>query len=166
MRSTMILVMFLVGIVPIALAGGLCDLTAMVGEAFDSETGTLVEGAYDILIEAHGAIAEAMAADSALAPGELEGLNALNCMVAYNLGCLSALAGDPEEAFLWLGYSVESGYPDPEWMAGDPDLSSLIADARFQVLLDGALANRQALPEPCGGTCGEGGGCCGAGDCE
>jgi hypothetical protein len=166
MRSRMNLAMLLAVIVPTAFAGGLCDLTAMVGGAFDPETGTFVDGAYDVLLEAHGAIAEALAADSALVSGEHEGLVALDCMVSYNLGCLSALAGDPEEAFLWLGSAVESGYPDPEWMAQDPDLASLAGDARFQELLDGALVNRQALPEPCGGTCGSDGGCCGAGDCE
>jgi len=167
MRSRMNLAMLLAIVVPSAFAGGLCDITAMVGGAFDPETGTFVDGAYDVLLGAHGAIAEALAADSALAPGELEGLVALDCMVSYNLGCLSALAGDAEEAFLWLGNAVESGYPDPEWMAQDPDLASLTGDARFQELLDGALVNRQALPaEACGGTCGADGGCCGTGNCQ
>jgi len=160
-------VLLLAGSLSAPCAGTFDDLAATVGTAFDQESATFAEGAYDILLGVHGAIVEAMAADPAPEPCELSRFAALDVMVSYNLGCLEALAGRTEEAFTWLTLAVESGYADPEWMAQDPDLSSLAGDERFQSLVDAAGRNGlETTPVDCGGSCGEDGGCCGGNSCE
>ncbi len=47
---------------------------------------------------------------------ELCALDAIECMVMYNLACLEAMNGNTEEAFTWLSGSVDAGYGDPDWM--------------------------------------------------
>lgn len=53
----------------------------------------------------------------------------------YNLGCLSAVAGNADEAFDWLGKAVDAFFPDVALFRSDPDLESLRKDFRYQMLL-------------------------------
>ena len=57
-------------------------------------------------------------------------------LVWYNLGCSYALMQRLDEAFEALSRSIELGYGDYDWMKTDPDLSNLIADPRFESLLN------------------------------
>ncbi len=43
----------------------------------------------------------------------------------YNLACLAALQGRPEEALDWLRRAIEQGFDDRALLAADPDLDSL-----------------------------------------
>jgi len=149
-------------LVAMASAGSECmiDISEKVTAAFDLETGTFAEGAYENLLEAHTMIGEAR--EVCTDETEVCALDVLESMVMYNLACLEALNGNTEEAFTWLEGSVDAGYGDPDWMLEDEDLASLKEDARFQELVDAAGENI----EDCSGPCSSGGECCGSGDCE
>lgn len=130
------------------------EIGQKVTSAFDQGSGTFTEVAYDALYEAHGMIVETLAED----PGEvniLEALSTLDVLVMYNLGCLSALEGNTEEAFEWLQGSVDAGYNDPDWMEQDQDLSSLHEDSRFRSLLDAAAENCCGTEDDCCRGCNE-----------
>lgn len=53
----------------------------------------------------------------------------------YNLACSLALSGRPSHALTTLTEAVKLGYDDSEWMAHDPDLSSLQELPEFNQLL-------------------------------
>jgi len=55
--------------------------------------------------------------------------------VRYNVACLFALEGRPDEAIANLEEAYRHGFGNREWIAHDPDLDSLRADPRFQRLL-------------------------------
>lgn len=52
----------------------------------------------------------------------------------YNLACLNALQGRPEEAVAELAGAIEDGFADLAWMDEDGDLASLRGRADFQAL--------------------------------
>ena len=140
----------------------LAEITEKVTAAFDQETGTFAEGAYETLLEAHNMIGVALEGDIT-DENELKTLGAMDCMVMYNLACLEALDGNTDEAFTWLEGSIDAGYGDPDWMLADEDLASLREDVRFGELVEAAAENEE---EDCTGPCSSGGPCCGSGDCE
>ncbi|MBI4911208.1 MAG: tetratricopeptide repeat protein [Acidobacteria bacterium] len=56
-------------------------------------------------------------------------------MLLYNLGCIHALAGDPEEALDCLVRAVAAGLTEKNWFLHDGDLESLRQHPRFLELL-------------------------------
>jgi hypothetical protein len=53
----------------------------------------------------------------------------------YNVACVYALSGQPEEAFACLDKAITNGFGHREWLENDSDLVSLRADPRFDALL-------------------------------
>jgi tetratricopeptide (TPR) repeat protein len=53
----------------------------------------------------------------------------------YGLACMSVKAGRHDKALEYLGHAVDNGYPVPEWITSDPDLTSLHGDPRFDALI-------------------------------
>lgn len=53
----------------------------------------------------------------------------------YNLACSLALLKRKKDALRSLADAIERGYSDAQWMAKDPDLEDLRADATFITLL-------------------------------
>ncbi len=80
-------------LIAIASAGmdALTEITEKVTAAFDQETGTFAEGAYEILLEAHTMIGVVLEGDIT-DENELKTLSAMDCMVMYNLACLKLLS--------------------------------------------------------------------------
>lgn len=56
-------------------------------------------------------------------------------MLLYNLGCIHALAGDPEESLACLERAVNGGLSQKDWFAHDGDLDSIRAHPRFRELM-------------------------------
>lgn len=138
------------------------EISETITAAFDQETGTFAEGAYEIILEAHSMIGEALE-DEITDENELYALGALDCLVMYNLACLEAIDENINEAFIWLESAIDAGYADPNWMLEDGDLANLREEARFRELVEAATDNQG---EVCSGPCSDGGPCCGSGDCE
>jgi len=67
-------------------------------------------------------------------------------VAAYNVACVHALQGRPDQAIEWLGKAVEAGFADPEQVQGDPDFASLKDDARFQKLVQEIAVKAKAAP--------------------
>ena len=67
--------------------------------------------------------------------GEAVRLDPGEANAVYNLACVSAVKGLPDEALRWLTRLVELGYRDADHLAADPDLSTLRGDPRFISLL-------------------------------
>lgn len=57
-------------------------------------------------------------------------------MLLYNLGCIHALADDPEEALTCLERAVAAGLTQKNWFRHDGDLDAIRAHPRFQRLMD------------------------------
>src|SRR5215831_5113882 len=55
--------------------------------------------------------------------------------VLYNLGCLYALGGSPDEAIEHLNKAIENGFGQREWLENDSGLDSIRGDPRFEALL-------------------------------
>jgi len=55
--------------------------------------------------------------------------------VLYNLGCLYALGGSPDEAIDHLNKAIENGFGQREWLENDSGLDSIRGDPRFEALL-------------------------------
>ena len=55
--------------------------------------------------------------------------------ILYSLACIEAVRGDRGKALEWLRQSVETGFSDADWMARDPDLTSLHGDTDFEAIL-------------------------------
>lgn len=53
----------------------------------------------------------------------------------YNLGCIAAQQGDPDLAFTFLRYAVETGFTDADHLENDHLLVQLRDDPRFQKLV-------------------------------
>jgi len=58
-------------------------------------------------------------------------------MLLYNLGCIYAMADEPEEALDCLEKAVALGLTQKGWYANDSNLDSLRALPRFRALMDG-----------------------------
>ena len=56
-------------------------------------------------------------------------------MLLYNLGCIHALAGDPEESLDCLERAVAGGLSQKGWFIHDGDLDAIRSHPRFQQLL-------------------------------
>lgn len=56
-------------------------------------------------------------------------------MLLYNLGCIHALAGEPEEALDCLEQAVAGGLSQKGWLQHDGDLDAIRPHARFQALM-------------------------------
>ncbi len=54
--------------------------------------------------------------------------------VLYNVACVYALGGLPDDAFECLDRAIENGFGHREWLENDTDLDSLRADPRFKAL--------------------------------
>ena len=57
-------------------------------------------------------------------------------MLLYNLGCIHALAGEPDEALACLRLAVTAGLSQKDWLLHDGDLDTLRELPAFQQLLD------------------------------
>ncbi len=57
--------------------------------------------------------------------------------VWYNIACMRALQGNAEGAADAFANAVSFGWRDYDFTVADPDLESVIDDARFRALLDG-----------------------------
>lgn len=162
MRTASLLGMTL--LVAMAAAGSetINEISIKITSAFDQETGTFAEGAYETLLETHTMIGEALEGEIT-DENALKALGSLDCLVMYNLACLEALNGNTDEAFAWLEGAIDAGYGDPDWMLEDADLASLREDARFVELVEAATVN---MDEGCSGPCSTGEPCCESGECE
>ncbi len=56
-------------------------------------------------------------------------------MLLYNLGCIHALAGDPEESLDCLERAVAGGLSQKDWFLHDGDLDSIRSHPRFRELM-------------------------------
>lgn len=130
------------------------EISAKIGASFDQEAGTFADGAAETLLEAHSLIGATDLTDE----HELIVLNSMNSLVTYNLACLEALAGNNEEALVWLEEAVASGYNDPEWLQQDTDLASLKDDPKFLELVEAATENSLETAHDCT-TCPSRGNC-------
>ena len=63
----------------------------------------------------------------------------------YNLACKYALAGERDQAFLWIDKAIDVGFGAVDGMQKDPDLASLRGDKRWA----GAVARARATANPC-----------------
>jgi len=57
-------------------------------------------------------------------------------MLLYNLGCIHALAGDPDEALDCLNWAVAGGLSQKNWFLHDGDLDSIRSHPRIQELME------------------------------
>jgi adenylate cyclase len=57
-------------------------------------------------------------------------------MLLYNLGCIHALADDPEESLDCLEQAVAAGLTQKNWFLHDGDLDAIRTHPRFQRLMD------------------------------
>jgi adenylate cyclase len=55
--------------------------------------------------------------------------------VRYNVACLYALEGEPEQAIDCLEEAFKVGFANRDWIEKDPDLDSLRAHPRFRNLV-------------------------------
>jgi adenylate cyclase len=56
-------------------------------------------------------------------------------MLLYNLGCIHALASDPEGALDCLTMAVAGGLTQKDWILHDGDLDSIRSHPRYQELI-------------------------------
>lgn len=61
---------------------------------------------------------------------------AVAAMATYNVACVHALKGHPDEAFTWLDKAIEKGFRRATFLEGDSDLDSLHDDPRWAKLLE------------------------------
>lgn len=76
-----------------------------------------------------GRYAEGLHVDERLARLEPQ-----NPLVFYNLACSYSLTGELHRAAFALDHAIQLGYRDFKWLARDPDLKKLRADAAFAEL--------------------------------
>ena len=76
-----------------------------------------------------GRITEGLKVDERLAR-----LEPANPLVFYNLACSYSLSGEIDRAATALEKALRLGYRDFDWLAKDPDLKALRADAAFTEL--------------------------------
>ena len=58
-------------------------------------------------------------------------------LLLYNIACMYALLGNPNEALNCLEKAVDKGYGQKDWVEHDSDLNSLRDLPRFQMIVDG-----------------------------
>ena len=58
-------------------------------------------------------------------------------LLLYNMSCMYAQLGNPDEALNALEKAVDKGYGQKDWVAHDSDLDSLRELPRFQRIIDG-----------------------------
>ena len=58
-------------------------------------------------------------------------------LLLYNIACMYAMLGNPEEAMNCLEKAVDKGYGQKDWVAHDSDLDSLRELPRFQTIVAG-----------------------------
>ncbi len=58
-------------------------------------------------------------------------------LLLYNVSCMFALVGNPDEALSCLEKAVDKGYGQKDWVAHDTDLDSLRSLPRFQSIVEG-----------------------------
>jgi len=58
----------------------------------------------------------------------------------YNIACLHALLGHPEQAYAWLAKAIDAGYSDADHMLEDEDFKSIRDSGRFKELVERARA--------------------------
>ncbi len=68
-------------------------------------------------------------------------LNPANVLAWYNLGCISSLKNNPDEAFRHLELASKAGFDDVAQMQSDTDLANVRGDARFSTLLAAVQVN-------------------------
>ena len=71
----------------------------------------------------------------------ITGLHPFNSVTMYNLGCIHALTGNSDSAFVWLNKSVAAGFSETAQFTSDGDLTSLRADTRFANLIEAVEKN-------------------------
>lgn len=68
-----------------------------------------------------------------------------NAIVMYNLACAYSKMNRKDEAFEWLGKSLDAKFPQPGLIAADADLANLREDARYKEI----AARVDRLLRPC-----------------
>jgi adenylate cyclase len=58
-------------------------------------------------------------------------------LLLYNIACMYALLGNPNEALSCLEKAVDKGYGQKDWVEHDSDLNSLRELPRFKTIVDG-----------------------------
>jgi adenylate cyclase len=58
-------------------------------------------------------------------------------LLLYNISCMHAVLGNPDEALNYLEKAVDKGYGQKDWVEHDSDLNSLRNLPRFQRILEG-----------------------------
>ena len=70
----------------------------------------------------------------------------------YNAACCYALLGRTDEAFAWLGQSLDAGWRDVDHLRADTDFQSLHADPRWEATVkrckEASVAFRKSVKEP------------------
>ncbi|MFA5654919.1 MAG: hypothetical protein WDA72_12500, partial [Desulfomonilia bacterium] len=57
--------------------------------------------------------------------------------VPYNIACLYARHGKPDEAVLWLRQAIDKGLDDMDLIRKDPDLENIRETAFYRELVEG-----------------------------
>ncbi|MGI9044202.1 MAG: TPR end-of-group domain-containing protein, partial [Gemmatimonadaceae bacterium] len=87
-----------------------------------------------------GAATSAILGDSAAATDYARRALTINPddpLLLYNISCMYALLGNPDEALNCLENAVDKGYGQKDWVANDSDLDSLRDLPRFQRIVEG-----------------------------
>jgi C-terminal processing protease CtpA/Prc len=121
---------------PILIASALALLTALCPPLAASDT--TPKSLADQAADAYAARAYEKSAQLFVAAAE-QGEDTAGSL--YNAACSFALAGEPDEAISALERAVAAGFEDVEHAKEDADLVSLHGDARWQPLLDRAIAS-------------------------
>jgi len=61
-------------------------------------------------------------------------------VAAYNVACVFALQGKPDDAFAWLDKAIGYGFDQPDQLENDSDMDSLRKDPRFEKVVKAVAA--------------------------
>ena len=86
-----------------------------------------------ILLARNGQLPDALKACQ-----EAARLAPFSSVAQYNLGCIYATSGDPEEALKKIRLAIELGFRDAKLIVNDPDLESLRKRPEFEALIEDA----------------------------
>jgi len=67
-------------------------------------------------------------------------------VAAYNVACVYALQGKPDDAFAWLDKAIGFGFDRPEQLEGDSDMDPLRKDPRFEKVMKALAAAAESAP--------------------
>ncbi|MEM6782955.1 MAG: hypothetical protein AAF624_04375 [Bacteroidota bacterium] len=98
----------------------------------------------DALMQARATYSDGNYAACARSYAAVIDLGVVNDGVAYNAACCFALAGDTEQAFVYLQQSLDAGWRDADHMQADSDLDALHDDPRWTEAVADAEANYAA----------------------